>query len=207
MRDDHDLGIPGGVSRETIADLAMYEELLSKWNRTINLVSRTTLSEAWQRHFLDSAQLFRYITKDTRLWADLGSGAGFPGLVVATLAKHTWPRLRFVSVESDQRKAEFQRAVVRSLNLNAEIVADRIEAVAPLEANIVSARALAPLTTLLGYAKHHLSENGKAVVLKGTGFQKEIEAAKRQWTFDIEIDPSKTEDGAAILALGGIERA
>ncbi len=194
------------VSRETMARLDAYAALLKKWNKAINLVGKATLPDLWQRHFLDSAQLFTFCPPEARSWADLGSGAGLPGLVVATLAKQSRPDLRVICIESDQRKAAFLRTVIRELELNAEVRAGRIEESAPIGADIVSARALAPLPRLLSYAERHLAGQGKAIFPKGSGYLQEIEQARREWSFDIQTIPSKTDGEGAVLILGGIRR-
>ncbi len=195
------------VSRETLSDLERYAELLRKWNRAINLVSPATLNVLWCRHFLDSAQIFRLAPASVRLWADLGSGAGFPGLVVACLAKRERPDMAVVCVESDRRKAEFLRHVVRDLDLPARILPERAETTPPLGADIVSARALAALPALLPLAWRHLAPGGRAVFPKGAGYRQEIRRVGSEWVFDIEIEPSKTEESGAILILGGVRRA
>lgn len=207
MKKTPSLGAAGNVSRETLASLEKYAAILKKWNRAINLVSASTVDQIWSRHILDSAQVFRIAPKHANLWVDMGSGAGFPGLVVACLAKAERPALEFVCIESDQRKAEFLRTIVRELDLNAKIIANRIEKVPPLGADIVSARALAPIPRLLDLAEPHLGPGGTAVFLKGAGFHQELDDAASEWSFDIEIEPSITESSGVILTLGGIRRA
>lgn len=195
------------VSRETMDRLEAYTALLKKWNRTINLVGRNTVPVLWERHILDSAQIMAFCPEEARVWADLGSGAGLPGAIVAVLAAQFCPRLSVTCVESDQRKAAFLRTVIRELGLKARVVSGRIEETAPLEADIVSARALAPLPDLLAYATRHLKPAGKAIFLKGSGYLSEIEEARGEWAFDIKTVPSKTDKSGAILILGGIRRA
>lgn len=190
-----------GVSRETIERLERLVSLLTKWNSAINLVSRTSASEAWTRHILDSAQIYALAPATTSHWADLGSGGGFPGLVVAILAAELKPEMRLTLVESDQRKAEFLRQASRNLKLNAQVVAERIESIAGLGADVVSARALAPLDALLGFAHLHLSPEGMSLFSKGATYLAEVEAAKRNWRFELLAMPSKTDAAAAILQV------
>jgi len=190
-----------GVSRETIERLERLVALLTKWNSAINLVSRTSASATWTRHILDSAQIYDLAPATTRHWADLGSGGGFPGLVVAILAAELRPEMRLTLVESDLRKAEFLRQASRNLDLDAHVVAERIESIARLGADVVSARALAPLDALLGFAHQHLSPNGISLFSKGATYLAEVEAAKRNWQFQLMAIPSKTDAAAAILQV------
>ena len=194
------------VSRETIERLEAYAALLRKWNKAINLVGRTTIPNLWERHFLDSAQIFSLCPEDAKVWVDLGSGAGLPGLVVATLAAQMNPDLAVICIESDQRKATFLRTVIRELDLKAQVKVRRIEETTSLNGDVVSARALAPLPDLLSYAERHLNPSGKAIFLKGSGYLQEIEQAKADWSFDIQAIPSKTDRDGAVLILGGIRR-
>ncbi len=195
------------VSRETMTRFDAYVLLLEKWTKAINLVARSTTPNIWRRHFLDSAQVFSYRPKGTTIWVDLGSGAGFPGLVVAILAAQFQPSLKTICIESDQRKVAFLRTVIRELNLNATVVSDRIENAAPVGGDIVSARALAPLPNLLPLATRHLKSDGNAIFLKGASYLSEIDEVKKRWAFDIQTFPSKTDGKGAVLILGDIRRA
>jgi 16S rRNA (guanine527-N7)-methyltransferase len=179
--------------------------LLKKWNPKINLVSAKTISEIWSRHFLDSAQIFE-LTSTGETWTDLGSGGGFPGLVISILAAETRPDLRVTLVESDLRKSAFLTHVARALSLDVQIVAERIENLEALNTDYLSARALAPLDKLLGFVDHHLAADGTALFLKGESWKSEIDAAKQLWSFEYEAHPSKTGDGAAILVINGVKR-
>lgn len=194
------------VSRETIDRLKTYVELLKRWNSSINLVSASTLTDVWTRHILDSAQVLEHSPRTATTWADLGSGGGFPGAVVAILANELRPNLLVTLVEADQRKAAFLRAVARETDVAMGVVAKRIEDLAPLSADVVSARALAPLPELLAHAKRHLAQDGIALLSKGANAQQEIDAARDVWRFDCDILPSKTDPEAVILKIGGIER-
>jgi len=194
------------VSRETLARLERYESLLRKWNPAINLVGRNTLPRAWGRHFIDSAQLWRLRPKDARLWLDLGSGGGFPGLVVAVLAAERDPALRVALVESDGRKASFLSHVCQELGISPKIHRDRAETLAPQGADLVSARALAPLDRLLELAHRHLAPGGVCLFPKGKNSQSELTRARKYWTFDIQQTPSVTDSGGTILKIGGLGR-
>lgn len=194
------------VSRETAERLDVYSALLHKWNPRINLVSRASLDQHGTRHFADSAQLYDLAEHPVGHWADLGSGGGFPGLVIAILAAETGTPLRVTLVESDLRKATFLATVIRETGVRAEVLTDRIEEIAPLRADIVSARALADLTTLLGFAARHLADGGSALFPKGQSWQEELRQAQSAWQFTARIATSKTDTGSVILNVRGISR-
>lgn len=195
-----------GVSRETMARLDIYSTLLEKWNPVINLVSKSTMPERWTRHFLDSAQILEIAETKSGLWADFGTGGGFPGLIIAILAAERAPDLRVVCVESDTRKATFLRTVARDTGIDMEVISERVETLAPLKAKVVSARALAPLVKLLDYAERHLAPGGQAIFLKGAGYQAEVSESLESWAFQLDTYPSKTDHAATILKLGDIHR-
>ncbi len=194
------------VSRETMGLLDEYAALLRKWNPAINLVSKSTLNTLWQRHFHDSAQIFQFQSDNPCHWVDLGSGGGFPALVLAAMAKEESSETRFALVESDLRKCTFLRTVIRDLGLNATVITARIEETDGLDADILTARALASLDKLLEFANLHLSPSGIAIFFKGDRFLEEIAQAKANWCFDLEEIPSKTNPTGAILKIGGISR-
>lgn len=199
--------IPEGldVSRETFEDLTQYDDLLVKWNAKINLVSKTSIDALWDRHIWDSAQIVP-LSGDALNWVDLGSGGGFPALVVAIMAKRTLTERRVTMVESDQRKAAFLRTVIRQLSLNAEVLVSRVELADPLRADVLSARALADLDQLLIFAQRHLAKDGRCVFLKGETWQNEVEIARKTWSFDLRAHRSKTSPSAAILEIKDIQR-
>lgn len=188
------------VSRETSQRLSALVALLIKWNATINLVSKDTVEHVWQRHVVDSGQIFK-LGDSAQIWADLGSGGGFPGLVVAALAAEKAPHMQVILVESDQRKAAFLRQAAQSLGLATTVIAERIEGVAPLNASVVSARALAPLSQLCGFAHRHLAVGGTAIFLKGRSHAEELAKARESWNFSLESRPSITDPLAQVLVL------
>ena len=192
------------VSRETIDRLSAYEALLKKWNPAINLVSARSLDEVWSRHFLDSAQLFELGPENAKLWVDIGSGGGFPGLVIAVLAKQFRPEMRVILVESDARKSAFLATVARNLDLPVQVIAQRIEAADLPTADILSARALAPLDLLLAFADQILAPTGVAIFPKGERWRDELIAAQGLWSFEHEAHISKTDPAAAILKIKGL---
>lgn len=196
---------PPDVSRETLADLEHFAALVEKWTARINLISRATVADVWERHILDSTQLYSLVHTSGH-WVDLGSGGGFPGIVVAILARGQGADQRFTLVESDTRKSTFLRTAIRELNLDATVLAQRIEEVPPLNADILSARALADLSTLLGFADRHLAPGGTALFPKGAAHEKELDDARTQWSYSCETIKSSTNPEAAVLKIKDIAR-
>ncbi|WP_241557915.1 16S rRNA (guanine(527)-N(7))-methyltransferase RsmG [Falsirhodobacter deserti] len=188
------------VSRETTDRLNRFSELALKWTRVINLISKTTEADIWKRHIEDSAQLYDLAGEGAH-WVDLGSGGGFPGIVIAIIALEKHPDRRFTLVESDRRKCAFLREATRLCNLKVDVISERIEAVAPLGGDILSARALAPLDHLLGFAARHRQGDGKAVFPKGVNYAEEIAEAARTWHFDPVIHPSITDPAGVIVEV------
>lgn len=191
------------VPRETTERLKELEALLIKWNPAINLVGRSTISSAWQRHIIDSAQIYN-LGFHAELWVDLGSGGGFPGLVVACIAAGNNDPLNVTLIESDQRKATFLRAASKHLGLATTVICDRVERVPPLGAMTLSARALASLPMLLTYAARHLAPDGRCLFPKGATWQQEVETARKDWSFDLEVHKSATDTQGAILTVRAI---
>ncbi|MFT7594361.1 MAG: 16S rRNA (guanine527-N7)-methyltransferase, partial [Paracoccaceae bacterium] len=183
----------------------VFTDLLGKWNPHINLVSRNSLADVWERHIADSIHVFR-VAPVVNHWVDLGSGGGFPGMVVAILAMDEAPDIKTTLVESDQRKATFLRTAARETGAPCTVISDRSEAVPPQEADVLSARALADLSDLLHHAERHLASGGTALFPKGVTWQKEVDAAQRQWRFEVEAINSLTKPGAAILKITGVSR-
>lgn len=189
------------VSRETMDRFDIYHALLEKWTARINLVSKASLDDAWTRHFADSAQLWDLAGRPTGAWLDLGSGAGFPGLVVAILGAS-----RVTLVESDQRKAVFLTTAARACGVPVEVRSERIETLPAISAKTLSARALAPLDTLLGYAEKLRDPTGICLFPKGETVHKEIAEAARRWKFEYRVHPSRTDSKAAIVEIGALAR-
>lgn len=194
------------VSRETFERLETYVTLMTKWNSAINLVSPNTISEIWTRHILDSAQIYGLAQENPNIWCDLGSGGGLPALVVAIMAKDTNPDLSVTCIESDLRKATFLRTVARELALNLSVRSERIEKADPQNADVLSARALASLDALCGFAARHLKPDGVAIFPKGENYRQEIDEALENWSFQLDTYPSKTHPNAVILKIGEISR-
>ena len=194
------------VSRETFNRLTLLQSMLEKWNPAINLVAKSTLPDAWTRHIVDSAQLMTLAPASVLHWADLGSGGGFPGLVVAALSAERDPQRRITLVESDQRKATFLRQAARELGLlKVTVLAERIETLSPLAADVLSARALAALPQLCHFALRHLSPTGLALFPKGAQHLDEVAQARHDWHFDLSTFPSDTDPAAVVLAMKAIQ--
>lgn len=199
--------LPLDVSRETLERLETHRRLLTHWNPRINLVSRNSLDDAWTRHFADSAQLWALRPPQARRWLDLGSGAGFPGLVIAALAAEATPGLEVTLVEADQRKATFLATAAREMGLSVAILTERIEALPPQDADVISARALAALEKLMAFMEKHRLPNGIGLFPKGETVHKEVGDAARRWRFEHKIHASVTDPRAAIVEVGVIDRA
>ncbi|WP_147109807.1 16S rRNA (guanine(527)-N(7))-methyltransferase RsmG [Tateyamaria sp. syn59] len=191
------------VSRETFEKLQAYAELIRKWTPKINLVAKSTLDDLEVRHLWDSVQVFE---PREGIWADLGSGGGLPGVVVAILVQANNTNAECALIESDQRKATFLRTCARELDVPISVIAKRIEEASPLHAQTISARALAPLDTLLHFAELHLAQDGLCVFQKGAQWQKEVADAEENWRFSYEATPSKTNSEAVVLKIKDIQR-
>ncbi len=193
------------VSRETIARLKSFETVLRKWNPRINLVSRNSLDHLWNRHIIDSIQVFRCVEAPHK-WVDIGSGGGLPGLIVALVAAEEAPGLDVTLIESDQRKSAFLRTAARECDVKVNVISARIEQAAPQNAEVLSARALADLDDLLGFAERHLKSDGVALFPKGVSWKKEVDNALERWRFDLEPITSLTEPDAVVLKIKGVAR-
>ena len=197
------------VSRETLTRLLAYQALLGRWQQRINLVGPATLEDFWSRHAADSAQLLA-LAKDRRVWLDLGSGGGFPGLVVAIMLTETGGHVHLV--ESDGRKAAFLRTVIREVGAPASVHNQRAEGLADSEevfladVQAISARAVAPLPELLELVAPFFNSSTIALLHKGAGWQDELTRAEQCWNIDAEVHPSRTHDAARILHLRHLSR-
>ena len=189
-----------GVSRETLDRLTAYLDLLAQWQRRIDLVAPSTMRDPWRRHVLDSAQLAPLIPPGSRV-ADLGSGAGFPGLVLAIATG-----LETHLVESDQRKAEFLRAVSRETAAPVTVHAKRIEQVPPFPADVVTARALAALPVLLGHAARFAGPYTVALFPKGRSAEAELTTLPASPKMTIDLHPSRTDPEAVLIRIEGFAR-
>jgi 16S rRNA (guanine527-N7)-methyltransferase len=187
------------VSRETRDQLEALVLTLGRWQKAINLVGKGTLAEIWTRHVLDSAQLLPLIPKEARTLVDLGSGGGFPGLVIAALR----PSLEVTLIESDARKGAFLGEAGRRMGLKNQpkIVISRIEAAPASNAEIVTARALAPLGQLLAWAAPHRSDTAICLFHKGKDWQAELNEAMKDWDIQSQSFSSVTDRDAVLLRI------
>ena len=194
------------VSRETFDRLEILADLLIKWNPRINLVSKNTITDVWQRHIADSLQILPMAGNPFETWVDIGSGGGFPGLVVAAARSELQNPVELTLIESDQRKCSFLRTALREMGVSGEVICQRIESAEPRNCDILSARALADFGKLLEFSEIHLKPDGFGIFPKGVNWKKEVLAAEESWSFSYEAIKSKTQEGAVILKVGDIRR-
>jgi 16S rRNA (guanine527-N7)-methyltransferase len=189
------------VSRETFDRLALYHSLLVKWQAKVNLVGPDTVSDAWRRHFLDSLQLQKYIENRNAHIADIGSGAGFPGVV---LALSGYDNMHVV--ESDAKKTLFMREVARVTNTKITVHHNRIEKTDLDTIAYVTSRALAPLEKLFSLTTHFVSHETICLFHKGKNYITDIQDAKKHWSFDVEVLPSITDTEGVILRIENLRK-
>jgi 16S rRNA (guanine527-N7)-methyltransferase len=192
-----------GVSRETLSRLKAYADLLVEWNSRHNLVARSTLADMWRRHFWDSAQLVPLVPPVARTLADLGSGAGFPGLVLAVLLEG---RVSVTLHEATAKKCDFLRAAAEHMNIAVTIRSTRMEDLPPEPFDIVTARACAPLDKLLSYAQNFAGPHSLCLFLKGQNVGAELTEAHKSWKMKLRQIPSLTDPSGIILELGELSR-
>ena len=189
------------VSRETMARLHDFASLLTQENERQNLVSRGSLASLWVRHFADSAQLLRFAPGPNASWLDLGSGAGFPGLIVAALH-----RGRVTLVESRKLRVDFLNRAAEVLDVTGwtEIVLGRVERLPPRKYDVISARAFAPIGELLTFAHPFSTEKTRWILPKGRSAQTELEAAESSWQGSFRLEPSLTDADSGIIIADGV---
>lgn len=194
------------VSRETVERLLEFENLFLKWSKVINLASPTTLGDIWSRHIMDSAQLFP-LAPTSQHWLDLGSGGGFPGIVIACFLKDM-PHASIDLVESAGKKAAFLRTAAGSLDLPVRVHAERIEATYSkvTTPQVVTARALASLTDLFRLAEPWLTTGATALFQKGRDYQREVDESRVRWQFDLVEHKSAIDPASVILKITNLRR-
>ena len=190
------------VSRETTEKLDLYRRLLLTWNSRINLIGRSTEADASHRHFNDSLQLIPHIPADVTNAADLGSGAGFPGLVLAIATG-----IHFSLIEADRRKAAFLQVVSAETGANVTVIPDRIQQASLPAVDLITARALAPVADLLALGHPLLRLGGCALFLKGALADEELTDASAKWHMRVERFPSVTDPKGIVLRLSEVRRA
>jgi 16S rRNA (guanine527-N7)-methyltransferase len=188
------------VSRETLARLTMFVDLLGGWNERHNLVSRASLADVWRRHILDSAQLLHFIPEAATSLVDLGSGAGFPGLVLGVLL-HGRPDFRSVLYEATRKKCEFLATAAERVQITAEVRNRRIEDAPPEIFDVVTARACAPLPRLLVYAERFQGSQTRNLFLKGQNVGSELTEAHRSWKMRVEGHVSRSDSSGTVLVI------
>lgn len=189
------------VSRETLDKLTLYAEILNQWQKSINLVGPKTLPEIWERHFLDSAQLWSHLPPNCSSLVDFGSGAGFPAMVLAIMGI---PDVHMI--ESDVRKSAFLQEVARQTSTKVTIHNQRIEKVKNLQVAVVTARAFASIEEILPLAVTFLSEKGEIYLLKGKSYQEELTQARKTWHIEGDDFPSLSDPSGRILKLKEVRR-
>jgi 16S rRNA (guanine527-N7)-methyltransferase len=198
--------VAGPVSRETFSRLTAFVDRFLRWNKITNLVASSTVDEIWQRHICDSAQL-RALAPEARLWVDLGSGGGFPGLIMAILLRDM-PGASVHLVESNRKKTSFLQSIVGEFGLPATVHSRRIEetyeSIGMVDA--VSSRALAALPQLLALSEPWLSASARGYFHKGRDYQREIKESLPAWRFDLIEHPSAIESQSVILEISDLAR-
>ncbi len=195
-----------GVSRETLAAFTIWHDRLAEANRATNLVGRSTMDDFWKRHALDGFQLIDHAPQDGLRWLDLGAGAGIPGLALALAMKDRGlTACELVMVESVGKKARFVQASIEATGAPARIENCRVEALArEKKFDIITARAVASLDKLLGYACPLLKTGGICLFPKGQRYRQELTEANKYWTFDLDVRPSLTSEEGVILHFSAI---
>jgi len=193
------------VSRETLTDYQAWHALLLKWNRKINLVSPTALGDFWRRHALDSWQIWPHIPVKASKFIDLGSGAGFPGLAMAIGCKFRGQG-SVTLVESAGKKTTFLRTVIRELDLPATATSERAEEIESAPHDVITARAFAPLPRLFSYAQPFWGEGTIGLFLKGEAAHEELTEASKEWTYNVETIPSRSDVTGCLLKITELRR-
>lgn len=202
---------PEDFARLTMADaaaltrLSKYETLLKDWNEHTNLIAPSTIDTIWERHFWDSAQLLPLIPAGTKTIVDIGAGAGFPGLVLAALLHGTSDATVHL-IDATQKKCRFLTEAAEAMGITVKIHWGRAETIAPLDAEVVTARAVAPLDGLFGLVERHLRPGGLALLLKGARANEELTAARRAWDFAVNGVPSRSDSAGMVLCVTGLRR-
>lgn len=194
------------VKQEALDDLSRYGDILAQHNEVMNLVGPATIPHYWSRHVLDSAQLLNYVPQ-ARTWADLGAGAGLPGVVLAIFLKHSEaPSPHVYLIDSLTKRCRFLQAVVGELSLPATVINDRAENI-DLKVDVVTARACAPMTKLLGFAERFVRNGAQAWFLKGESVDNELAAASQQWRFEVDQYGSLSDSRGRVVHIRRLSRA
>ena len=194
------------VSRETMERFQIYVDILVDWQAKTNLVAKSTLGAVWQRHICDSVQCRSIIPKATN-WLDIGSGAGFPGLVVAIMEIEN-PDFKMQLVESNAKKCAFLRKVARETGTNVEVTLGRVESVAKqnVQTQVVSARALAPIDQLINLTQGWINQGAVGLFPKGRDYLVELEKCRGVWEFDLVTHDSMIENNSVLLEISDLKK-
>ena len=195
------------VSRETITSLKKYENYLIKSNKTLNLIGKSTINQIWIRHFLDSSQVIDFIDKNERDLVDLGSGAGFPGLVIAIMAKDRKIPLKVKLIEKSPRKTFFLREIIKSLNLKVEVLnLNVLKQPGKLEADLISARAFKPLKIILQFLDRNTEKWKKIFLFLGKTGQDELLQASKSWYIKYKQRMSVTSNDSIVIEINQLKK-
>ncbi len=192
-----------GVARETVSRLSTYVEILTVRNQQLNLVSESTMQQVWRRHILDSAQLVEQIPASAKTLVDLGSGAGFPGMVLAIMLSER-PGLKVHLIESTQKKCRFLEEVGEATHAPIQVHWTRVESVKNLRADVITARAVAPLEKLLKLAYPYFRPSSTGLFLKGKSLSHELTLASKSWKLDSTPVPSRSDPSGIVLRVTGL---
>ena len=193
------------VSRETYKKLQKFIALLIEWNEKMNLVSKNSLADVWIRHVLDSAQLVDYIPVNAKQIVDIGSGSGFPGVVLAVMLQDIKPQASITLVESITKKSVYLNDVKQKLGLNSVcVVNDRVENAVFKNVDLITARAVASMDILCGYAKKIGNKNTQMLLLKGKSFSEEDEISRKHWQYDTDIFENKYSSDGVVVKVRNI---
>lgn len=190
------------VSRETFRKLEIFVDLLTRWNEKLNLVGRSTIPSLWHRHVLDSAQLHDIDPIESGRWLDIGTGGGFPGMVLAIIGEEFSPSTDYVLIEANHRKSGFLRRVAIATGIDLQVITGRAETMAPIGAHRITARAVSPLQELVPLVHRHLDRQGKAILPKGPTAAAEIAIASKDWVFTVEKCGSLSGKGSILVMAG-----
>lgn len=194
------------VSRETFELLKAYEASLHEWQKKFNLVSNASLADAWNRHFLDSVQLYKLIPENAKVLYDFGSGAGFPGMVLAIMAKEKTPYLKVKLIESIGKKTLYLNEVKQLTGTDVEIINDRIENIKAEQADVITSRAMCSLKELFAYTIKFCGAQTRCIFPKGKKYKEEIEEAQKEWRFKYDVVPSEQSTEGVILVVSNLSR-
>ena len=195
------------VSRETIISLKSYEKELIKSNKELNLVGKSTINHIWDRHFLDSSQAIDFIDKNKKKLVDIGSGAGFPGLIIAIIAKDRKIDLKIDLIEKSPKKCNFLRKIIKSLKINATIINQNVfDLEEKINADIVIARAFKPLKVILELIEQKIDNNSSTLLFLGKTWKKELVEASKLWDLQYKQSVSITNSDSVVVHINKIKR-